>query len=100
MKRMRGTVEEEVTRILGPAIADGASGLAPATARLRRGSHLPVHHGLLDLGDGLRGVKVLGAGLGAVEDGVAAVEPERIFEVVEPVAGRFVARILDPALRL
>src|SRR5258705_13539288 len=62
--------------------------------------HLPRDHHLLDLGDRLGGIEALRAGLGAVHDGVAAVEPERILEVVEALAGRLVARILDPAMRL
>src|SRR5437667_2049534 len=43
---------------------------------------------------------MLGAGIGAVHDGVAAVEAERILEIVEPLAGRLVARILEPAMGL
>src|SRR6187455_3431580 len=62
------------------------------------GSVLPLEHHLLDLGDGLRGVEVLRAGLGAIHDGVAAVEPERIFQFVEPLAGRLVARVDDPTV--
>src|SRR4029077_4999621 len=45
-------------------------------------------------------VEMFGAGLGAIHDGVAAVEAERVFQIVEPLAGRLVARIDDPALRL
>jgi len=58
-----------------------------------RQSHLPLDHQALDVGDGLGRVEMLGAGLGAVHDGVAAVEPERVLEVVEPLAGRLVARV-------
>src|SRR6202008_4101572 len=39
----------------------------------------------------------LWAGFGAVHDGVAAIKPERILEIVEPLAGCFIARVLDPA---
>ena len=46
---------------------------------------------LLDLGDRLGGIQVLRAGLGAVHDRVAAIQPERILEVVEPRAGGLVA---------
>ena len=42
------------------------------------------HHHLLDLGDRLGRVQPLGADLGAVHDGVAAIELERILEIVEP----------------
>jgi len=62
--------------------------------------HLPLDHHALEVGDRFGRIEVLGAGLGAVEDGVAAVQPERILQIVEPLAGRFVARIHDPALRL
>ena len=55
---------------------------------------------LLDLGDGLGRVQPLGAGVGAIHDGVAAIELERIFQVVEPFAGGFVARIRQPAVGL
>src|SRR5918994_142791 len=48
---------------------------------------LPLDHLQLEFGDGLRRVEALRAGLGAVHDRVAAVEPKRVFEVVEPFAG-------------
>ena len=57
-------------------------------------------HHLLDLGDRLRRVQVLGARLGAVHDGVATIEPERIFQLVEPLALGLVAAIGDPAIGL
>src|SRR5262249_61043205 len=60
------------------------------------GSHLPLDHHPLDLGDGLDGVEVLGAGLGAVHAGVAAVRRERVIESVEWVVGRIVAAGLAP----
>src|SRR5262249_6206734 len=43
---------------------------------------------------------MLRAGVGAVHDGVAAIEPERVLELVEPLAGRLGAAVDDPALRL
>src|SRR5207302_4332538 len=43
---------------------------------------LPLDHLQLELGDGFGRVQALRAGLGAVHDGVAAVEPERVFEIV------------------
>src|SRR3990170_2597411 len=60
----------------------------------------PCHHQLLDLGDRLGRVEVLGAGLGAVHDGVAAVEAERVLERVETLAGMLVAAVDDPAIGL
>src|SRR4029453_284924 len=54
----------------------------------------------LERSDRRRRVQPLGAGLGAVEDGVAAVEPERVLELVEALARALVAAVLDPAVRL
>src|SRR5262245_8482841 len=62
--------------------------------------NLPVHHLALDAGDRLRRVEPLRAGLGAVHDGVAAVEPERVLELVEALAFLLVAAVVDPAARL
>src|SRR5271165_1598774 len=62
--------------------------------------HLPLDHHPLDVRDCLGGVEVFGAGLGAVHDGVAAVEPERVLEIVEPLALRLVARVDEPAIGL
>src|ERR1700738_1419847 len=59
--------------------------------------NLPLDHLQLELGDGFRRVEALRACLGAVHDGVAAIEPERVFKIVEPFAGGLVAWILDPA---
>ena len=63
-------------------------------------SHLPLDEHLLDLGDGLGRVEALRAGLGAIHDRVAAVEPERVLKIVEPLAACLVAAVYDPALRL
>src|SRR5262249_25782716 len=70
------------------------------TRSIDRGSHLPLDHHPLDLCDGLGRVEVLGAGLGAVHDGVAAVEAERILEVVEALPGGLVAAVFEPAIGL
>jgi len=43
---------------------------------------LPLDHLQLEVGDRLGRVQILRAGLGAVHDGVAAVQPERILEIV------------------
>ena len=66
----------------------------------QRRSDLPLDQHLLDVGDRLGRVEAFGAGLGAVHDGVAAVQAERIFEIVEPVAGGLVAAVADPAIGL
>src|SRR5262249_59505852 len=65
-----------------------------------RGSHLPLDHHPLDLGDGLGRIETLRAGLGAVHDSVAAVEAERVLEIVEALPGRLVAAVLDAAVGL
>ena len=54
-------------------------------------SMLALDHHFLDLGDRLGRIEVLRAGLGAVHDGVAAIQPERIFQLIEPLAGGLVA---------
>src|SRR5215216_2189854 len=63
-------------------------------------SDLPLDHLQLELGDRLRRVETLRAGLGAIHDGVAAIEPERVLEIVEPLAGGLIAAVGDPARRL
>src|SRR4051794_496667 len=62
--------------------------------------NLPLDHFQLELGDRFRRVEALRAGLCAIHDGVAAIEPERILEIVEPLAGGLVAAVSDPARRL
>src|ERR1700674_3947791 len=65
------------------------------------GSLLPAqHHQLLDLGDRLGRVEVLRTGPGAVHDRVAAVEAERVFELVEALASPLVAAVGDPSIGL
>src|SRR5690606_24150168 len=80
----------------------GGSASAGGGARPRRraGSDLALQHQLLDGADGLGRVQPLRAGPRAVHDGVAAVELERILEVVQPRAGVLVARVDDPAVGL
>src|SRR5689334_14282103 len=56
--------------------------------------HLPFDQLQFQLGDGFRRVEALRAGLGAVHDGVAAIKPERVLEIVEAFAGCLIARIL------
>ena len=64
----------------------------------RRGSDLAGHHHLLDLGDGLGRVQALGAGVGAVHDRVAAIEPERIMQRIKTPVGGLVAAVDEPAI--
>ena len=62
--------------------------------------NLPLDQLELQLRDRLGRVQPLRTGLGTVHDGVAAVEPERVLEIVEALAGGLVAAVLDPARRL
>lgn len=55
---------------------------------------------LLDLGDGEARVQALGAGAGAVEDGVAAVEGHVVVEGGAALGGALVARVGEPAVGL
>src|SRR6266404_4970114 len=71
--------------------------MTAAFAVTPRTSDLPLDHHQLEFGNRLGRIEALGAGLGAVQDGVATIEPERVLEIVEPLAGGFVARILDPS---
>src|SRR3954454_11103097 len=83
--------------------SDIKSSLVPAdeTWRSEREQlNLALDHLQLQLGDRLCGIEALGTGFGAVHDGVAAVQPERIFQIVEPFAGGLVAAVLDPPGRL
>src|SRR4249919_1561209 len=59
-----------------------------------------LQHQLLDLADRLRRIQAFRAGARAIHDGVAAVELERILEIVEARTGVFIARVDDPAIRL
>src|SRR5579872_2961813 len=61
---------------------------------------LPLDHLQLELGDRFRRVEALRAGLGTVHDGVAAIEAERILEIVEPLTGGLIAAVLHPAIGL
>src|SRR5579883_730602 len=63
-------------------------------------SNGPLDQQLLDLGDRLRRVEALRTGLGAVHDGVAAVEAERVLEIIEPLALGLVAAVGQPAIGL
>ena len=66
----------------------------------RETSSLPLDHHLLDLADRFRGVQTLGAGVGTVHDGVAAIEPEGVFQIVQTLAGLLVAGVGQPPIRL
>src|SRR3984893_17453042 len=57
------------------------------------------HHSL-GVGNGARRIEPFGAGLGAIHDGVAAIEPERVLEPVEALASALIAAVGEPAIGL
>src|SRR6185312_12068782 len=54
------------------------------------------HDEFLDLGDGLAGIQALGAGPGAVENRVTAIQPERVLQCVEAFPGGLIAAVRQP----
>src|SRR5574337_2167153 len=50
----------------------------------------PLHHQLLDFRDRLGRIQPLRTGARAIHDGVATVQLERIFQIVQPLAGGLV----------
>ena len=63
-------------------------------------SNPAIDHLFLYLGDRLGRVQALGAGLGAVENRVATVKPERVFEIVRPFNGSLNSTPLADVLAL
>ena len=55
---------------------------------------------LLDHANGLGRIQMLRASVGAVHDGLAAIQLERIVECVQALLRELIARIGDPAIRL
>src|SRR5271165_2782006 len=77
----------------------------PASAQARRSitpdaSYLPFHHHAFDLGNGLGRIEMLRTCLRAIHDGVTAVETEGVFEIIEALAGCFIAAVLQPTIGL
>src|SRR5258705_2451196 len=73
--------------------------------RLDRGATLfrtsaALSHHFLGAADRFCGIETLRTGFGAVHDGVAAIEPERIFEAIQSLAGVLVAAVCKPAVGL
>ena len=58
------------------------------------------HHRRLDSRNGLRRIEALGAAVGTVHDGMAAVEFEGIVERMESLLGGAITAVLQPALGL
>src|SRR5215218_2616098 len=69
-------------------------------ARHAIASDLALDHLQLQLGNSLGGIEALRTGLRAIHDGVATIKPERILQIIESLAGAFIAAVLDPARRL
>src|SRR5690348_3443454 len=63
-------------------------------------SDLPLDQRLFQFRDLLCGIEALRAGFRAVQDGVAAVDPERILQIVKTLAGPLITAVLHPAVRL
>ena len=55
---------------------------------------------LLDETDRLGWIKAFRAGRGAIHDRVAAIETERVVQIVEPLLGGFITTVHDPAIGL
>src|SRR5262245_14235022 len=70
----------------------------PACTATPGDSMASLRQELLDLADRLGRIEILGTGLGAVHDRVAAVQPEWILQCIEPLAGGLVAAVDDPAV--
>src|ERR1700712_3767717 len=85
-----------LTRATG-SVAEHMGAMSPM--RVGRSDRAGDHH-LLDFRDGLGRIQPLRAGVRAVHNRVAAIEPERIMQVVEPLARGFVARVDEPAIGL
>src|SRR6185437_10015841 len=89
-------IELESTAAAVPG--EARAGSARRIAGHRAPSVLALGEHLLDRTDGLGRIQVLRARLGAVHDGVAAIQPERILQRVEPLAERLIATVHDPAI--
>src|SRR5271156_1662231 len=80
---------------IASAVSRGPEGRPPAAGHA---SVAAVSHHLLDFADGLGGIEILRARFGAIHDGMAAVQPKWVLELVETLACSLVATIDDPAV--
>ena len=67
---------------------------------MSRSLALALDHHVLDVRNSLGWVQTLGANLRAVHNGVATIELERVFKVIEAFASAFVAAVDQPAIGL
>src|SRR5436305_13452424 len=101
MRMYRLSVESALTPV-GAISAGGGSGRVAIEGFLQRsGSALTAlgYHSL-GIGNRTRRVEPFGTGLGAIHDGVAAIETERVLEPVEALAGTLIAAVGEPAIGL
>src|SRR5579863_550426 len=88
-------------RRIGPSRAsDAAVKRTRCSSAWPARSNLPLDHEVLDLADRFRRVEALRAGFRAIHARMATIKPERVFDLIEPLAFRLIARIIDPAIGL
>jgi hypothetical protein len=61
---------------------------------------LAFHNILLDFADGAGGIEALGACLGAIHNGVTAVQRKGIIESLQPLSPGFISAVGEPPARL
>ena len=87
----------------GAASQDLATIRAPDTCGTQYSKHihsLRKRQALLNLSNRLRRVQTLRTRPAAVQDGVAPVQAHAVVELIQPLTGRFIARVGDPAVGL
>src|ERR1700721_4428936 len=75
------------------AVSRGPGGRPPAAGHP---SVTAMSHHLLDFADSLGGLELLRARLGAIHDGVTAVQAEGILQMVQPLTGSLITAIDAP----
>src|SRR3977135_3498189 len=81
-----GELEELRHARAKPAVTEsghGSGGIASPLARTRNALNLPLDHHQLEFRNRLGRIEALRAGFGAVHDGVAAIDTERVLESIE-----------------
>ena len=63
-------------------------------------AHHALDHQVLDLADGARRIQAFRTHVNAVHDRITAKQPVRVFQVVEALVSRFIARICEKAISL
>src|SRR5882757_829290 len=83
----------------GDTATAGGAPLRPACRGVQSLSGLPLHHHFLDLRYGPRRIQVLRANVRAVHDRMTPVQPEGVFQLIQPLTGRLIPAVDDPAIR-